>query len=275
MPTIHDVAEFREAVLSHFAQAGRSFPWRETRDPWLILVSEFMLQQTQTERVLPYFLKWSRLWPDAVSLAHAPLEDVIREWSGLGYNRRARFLQNCAKISVEKYSGLLPEDPEELDALPGVGPYTARAVATFAFGRPEIFLETNIRAAVLHFFFPNQQKVADSELLPYLEASLDHSDPRRWYWALMDYGSALKRITVNPSRRSAAYTRQAPFEGSVRQARGAALRSLASHGPAILADLSERTGLEFNRLTPALNALAADGLVCENSGLYFIPPSSS
>ncbi len=274
MNTLHDVADFREAVLSHFAQSGRSFPWRETRDPWLILVSEFMLQQTQTERVVPYFLRWSKLWPDTASLASAPLDEVIREWSGLGYNRRARFLQACAKISVEQYSGLFPEDPEELDALPGVGPYTARAVATFAFGHSEIFLETNIRAAILHFFFPDQQKVADSDLLPYIEASLDHSDPRRWYWALMDYGSALKRITVNPTRRSAVYTRQSRFEGSVRQARGAALRSLASQGPAVLAVLSKRTGLEPDRLFPALSALAADGLVCETTGLYFIPPSS-
>jgi len=233
-----------------------------------------MLQQTQTERVVPYFHKWTKLWPDTASLARAPLEEVIREWSGLGYNRRARFLQACAKISVEKYEGSLPEDPEKLDALPGVGPYTARAVATFAFGSPEVFLETNIRAAVLHFFFPDQLKVADSELIPYLEASLDHSDPRRWYWALMDYGAALKRITVNPSRRSAGYTRQSRFEGSVRQARGVALRSLASQGPAILADLSVRTGLEAERLYPALNALAADGLVHEKSGLYSIPQSS-
>jgi A/G-specific adenine glycosylase len=159
---------------------------------------------------------------------------------------------------------------EALDALPGVGP-TRPGRRTFAFGKREIFIETNIRAVYLHFFFPGETEVPDSRLLPLIGETLDEPDPRRWYWALMDYGAALKRLTVNPNRRSAHYARQAPFEGSLRQARGAVLRSLASDGPCAAAALSLRTGIEEPRLSAALSALAGEGLVAESSGVYLIP----
>ena len=265
------IAEFREAVLNHYREKGRSFPWRETSDPWLILISEVMLQQTQTDRVVPYWLRWRDLWPDPASLAAAPLDAVLREWSGLGYNRRARFLKNAALDLVTRFNGLVPAEPAALETLSGIGPYTARAIACFAFGAAEIFVETNIRAAVLHFFFPGRGLVKDSELLPLLEQSLDRTDPRRWHWALMDYGAALKRLTVNPNRRSAHYVKQSAFPGSLRQARGAALRSLASGGPADLNELVARTGLPQDRLAAALAALYSDSLVVERSGLYSIP----
>ena len=265
------IPEFRSIVLDNYRIAGRSFPWRETDDPWAILVSEVMLQQTQTERVVPYWKRWLSLWPAPKDLAAAGMEEVLREWSGLGYNRRGRYLREAALAIVELHGGRVPEAPAALDALPGIGPYTACAVSTFAFGRPEVFIETNIRSTVLHFFFPDEEKVPDSLILPVLERALDREDPRRWYWALMDYGWALKKLAVNPSRRSAHYARQSPFEGSLRQARGAALRSLASDGPSDLAALLSRTGLESARLAAALQALSRDGMVAEASGLYRIP----
>jgi len=271
--TVDDAAigEFRRAVLDHYRASGRAFPWRNTSDPWAILVSEFMLQQTQTERAAPYWTRWISLWPTPAALSAAPLDEVLREWSGLGYNRRARFLRDAAAAVVERHGGVVPEDPELLDALPGVGPYTARAVAAFAFGRPEVFIETNIRAVFLHFFFPGAEAVTDARLFPLVERALDREDPRRWYWALMDYGAALKRVTVNPSRRSAHYAKQSRFEGSLRQARGAALRALASSGPATLAALSQSTAVEAERLKTALAALAAEGLVAERGKVYAIP----
>lgn len=265
------IADFRSAVLDQYRRTGRVFPWRETADPWAILVSEIMLQQTQTERVVPYWRRWMELWPTPAALAAAPLDQVLREWSGLGYNRRARFLRDAAAVIRDRYEGSVPSDPEALDALPGIGPYTARAVVAFAFCRPEVFIETNIRAVYLHFFFPHEDKVPDSRLLPVIEETLDRGDPRTWYWALMDYGAALKRVTVNPSRRSAHHVRQSRFEGSLRQARGAVLRSLAADGAASLCELAGRTDIADERLSVALSALSKEGLVAETSGVYRIP----
>lgn len=262
------VEEFRAAVLDHYAEAGRRLPWRETRDPWLVLLSEVMLQQTRTDRVVAYWEKWRRLWPDPASLAAASLEDVLRAWSGLGYNRRARALRDAAAAIRDRHGGRVPSSIPDLEALPGIGPYTARAVACFAFGSAEPFIETNIRAAALHFFFPGREGVKDAEILPVLARAVDRSDPRRWHQALMDYGAALKKMAPNPSRRSAHYARQSAFEGSLRQARGAILRSLAADGPAAVADLVLRAGLGADRLEPALASLAAEGFVAEAGGVY-------
>ncbi len=264
------IEDFRAAVLGHYAAEGRSFPWRETDDPWLVLVSEIMLQQTRTDRVIAYWLRWRELWPNPAALAAAPLEEVLREWSGLGYNRRARFLKEAAIAVTERMGGTLSGKVSELETLPGIGPYTARAVACFAFNEPIAFIETNIRAAAIHFFFPDRVEVKDSEILPFLEAALDRSDPRRWNWALMDYGAALKRLTVNPGRRSAHHVRQSPFQGSLRQARGAALRILSTTGPSCLRGLADETGLPEDRLVPALRSLVSDSMVAEAAGVYRI-----
>jgi A/G-specific adenine glycosylase len=264
------VVAFREAVLAHYAAAGRDFPWRRTADPWAVLLSEVMLQQTQTDRVVPYWRAWLEAWPRPADLAAAPLDAVLRAWSGLGYNSRAVRLREAARRIVIGHAGSVPAAVAELDALPGIGPYTARAVACFAFGAPEVFIETNIRAAALHWFFPEEERVADADLFPYLEAALDKNDPRRWNWALMDYGAALKRVTANPSRRSSGYSRQTTFEGSPRQARGAVVKVLAAGIPLSLAELAAGTGLSAARLAPALSSLAKEGIVAESSGRYSI-----
>ncbi len=266
------VAEFRRVVWANYEQAGRDFPWRQSVDPWPILLSEVMLQQTRTERVVPYWTRWAALWPRPADLAAAPLDQVFREWSGLGYNRRARFLAQAAGRIQADHGGRVPEDPAQLEALPGIGPYTARAIACFAYGRPLAFVETNIRAAAIHFFFQDRAKVADAELMPLLQAALDQDRPREWHWALMDYGAALKRITANPGRRSAGYARQSRFEGSPRQARGAALRCLAAEGPRSIAALSAACGLSPDRIAGALRSLVAEGMVCEQAGQWRVAP---
>jgi A/G-specific adenine glycosylase len=265
-----DIAEFRRIIYSHYEEAGRVFPWRQNTDPWGVLVSEFMLQQTQTDRVIPYWERWMRLWPSPQDLAKSSLEAVMREWSGLGYNRRARYIRDCAGAIVKDHEGRVPETPDELRTLPGIGPYTAGAIACFSYNYPAVFIETNIRAAALHFFFQDREGVKDSEVFPVLEAVLDRENPRRWYWALMDYGAALKKLTVNPNRKSAHYARQSPFEGSFRRLRGIVIRTLAFHGPATAEDLARHTGIGQEDVYRAAESLEKDLMVAEKEGVYSI-----
>ncbi|MFP3043064.1 A/G-specific adenine glycosylase [Treponema primitia] len=270
-----DRTEFRNIIYTNFKKAGRVFPWRQDTDPWGVLVSEFMLQQTQTDRVIPYWERWMKLWPKPGDLAKASLEEVLREWSGLGYNRRARYLKECAACITAEYRGKVPDTPEGLLPLPGIGAYTAGAISCFAYNYPAVFIETNIRATVIHFYFQERlkaldNKISDAEIFPILESVLDKRNPRKWYWALMDYGAALKKITPNPNRRSAHYTRQSPFEGSFRQVRGRLIRTLVSEGPASAKELRKRTGIEKTDLYKALEALQKESMVAEEDGVYRI-----
>jgi A/G-specific adenine glycosylase len=264
------IAEFRRIIYSHYEEAGRVFPWRQNAGPWGVLVSDFMLQQTQTERVVPYWERWMRLWPSPGGLAQAPLESVMREWSGLGYNRRARYIRDCAAAIVRDHRGQVPGTPEELQTLPGIGPYTAGAIACFGYNYPAVFIETNIRAATLHFFFRDREGVKDREVFPLMEAALDRENPRKWYWALMDYGAALKKLTVNPNRKSAHYARQSPFEGSFRRLRGMVIKSLAFQGPATAECLARRTGIGQEDVYRAAESLEKDLMVAEEEGVYRI-----
>ena len=264
-----DIEEFKKIVLSNYREAGRKFPWRGTT-PWGVLVSEFMLQQTQTERVIPYWEKWMELWPQPKALADAPMEDALRAWSGLGYNRRCYNLKYSAGIIAQEYGGQVPQTPDILRSLPGVGPYIAGAVACFAYNHPAVFIETNIRSTVIHCFFPGRDNIKDTEIFPILEAALDHNDPRTWYYALMDYGAALKKLTVNPNRRSAHYSRQSPFIGSIRQARGKVIKTLASMGPSSAEELKVVSGLGEEKLYLVLDRLQKESLVAETEGIYRI-----
>ena len=272
LPNGATVAEFQSMILDFYRQEGRSFPWRETCDPYEILVSELMLQQTQTERVVPKYLNWLQEFPTAQALAQAPFPQVLAAWSGLGYNRRAGYLQSACRQVVEEWGGAFPRTAGELETLPGVGPYTARAVATFAFGQPEVFIETNIRSVYLFFFFSDQEKVSDSQLMPLIQATVYHQDPRRWYYALMDYGAQLKKSTANPNRQSRHYSRQSRFEGSLRQARGAIVRSLSRGGntPLSLEEMARLEGLPLERIQAAAERLVAEGMVCRRGDLYCI-----
>jgi A/G-specific adenine glycosylase len=266
-----EIKAFKEAVYANYKKAKRTFPWRTHTGAWGILVSEFMLQQTQTERVVTCWNKWMEKWPSPRLLHKAPIEEALLVWGNLGYNRRCFFLKDCARRITREYDGEVPDRPKDLEELPGIGPYTARAVPCFAYNIPTVFIETNIRAAVLHFFFKDRDKVKDKELLPILEAALDQEDPRTWYWALMDYGAALKKLTPNPNRRSAHYSRQSPFEGSFRQLRGAVVRTLVREGPAGKEELLRRSGIESGEdLYQVLTALEKDQIVAESEGIYRI-----
>ncbi|MDX9956934.1 MAG: helix-turn-helix domain-containing protein [Spirochaetia bacterium] len=259
---------FRTLVWNHFQHNQRSFAWRETRDPWHILVSEVMLQQTQTHRVAPKYDAWFTQFPDLASLAEAPLSAVYEAWKGLGYNNRAMRLRNSARICLELYGGQVPQDEAALLALPGIGRYTARAVRCFSWNHTDAFLETNIRSALIFHFFPDPQLlVKDQALEPVAAAVLDRSDPRTWHYAMMDYGAWLKKVTANPSRRSTAHAKQPAFEGSPRQARGAVLRALAEAGAGTVQELADKAGLAYPRAQAAVAALAAEGLVRYEGGM--------
>jgi A/G-specific adenine glycosylase len=166
------LTSFQETILGHYRKYGRRFQWRETRDPYAILVAEVMLQQTQAERVTPLFKSFLKTFPTVRALARAPLKEVLLGWQGLGYNRRALNLKRAAEMILRDYDGKIPRNIEKLDALPGIGPYTARAVAAFAFGAVSPFIETNIRTVFLHFFFPKRKSVRDEEILELVKRTL-------------------------------------------------------------------------------------------------------
>ena len=159
-------------VLSHYEQYGRDMAWRNTTDPYQILVSEIMLQQTQVERVTAKFPEFIRAFPDFASLATAPLANVLTVWQGLGYNRRAIALQKCAIRVMNEYDGVLPADVDILATFPGIGRATASSIAAFAFNMPVVFIETNIRRVFIHFFFTDTDTVNDAEILPLVEKSI-------------------------------------------------------------------------------------------------------
>jgi A/G-specific adenine glycosylase len=265
-----DIGSFRERILGFYAESGRSFPWRSTRDPWAILVSEFMLQQTQTERVLPKYLAWTEAFPEPSALASAPLPLALSLWSGLGYNRRALALVRSASAIAS--AGRFPDDEASLLELPGVGPYTARAVLAFAFDKPVVLIETNIRSVFLHEFFPGEEGVSDARIAALVEATLPRDDPRTWYYALMDYGVELKRQVGNPNRRSAHYAKQSGFADSNRRIRGELLKALAT-GSRTRGELSAALPFSMERVESALAALKAEGFVAESGGSYRIAES--
>lgn len=267
------VGRFTEAVWSHYHEHGRNdLPWRLTADPYAVLVSEVMLQQTQVSRVVPKFAEFLHAFPTVEALAAAPLEEVLRVWRGLGYNRRALSLRRAAETIVAEHGGVVPRTLEELTALPGIGRATAAQVLAFAFNVGVPFIETNVRSVYLHEFFPGAEDVPDAAILPLVEATMDREHPREWYWALLDYGTHLKASNPNPSRRSRHHIRQGAFEGSNRQLRGRLLAALLAAGRegASEAALGERVDFDAERVDAALRALQSEGFVSLADGRWRI-----
>lgn len=258
------IVAFQEMIWEFYREHGRhDLPWRLDPAPYRVFVSEVMLQQTQVSRVQVKYAKWLRVFPDMSSLAAASVADVTRAWQGLGYNRRGLWLRQAAQMVIADYAGVLPHDPAELVKLPGIGPNTAGSVAAFAYDEPVVFIETNIRRTMIHEFFPSTLKVGDAQLLPLIEATLDHDHPREWYWALMDYGADLAKRVENPNRRSRHYGVQSKFEGSLRQVRGEVLRQLLDRGRRL-----DEFEIADERLGQVLAALAKEGFISENDGTF-------
>ena len=264
------IRTFRSQVYRYFKRKGRILPWRTDYHPYHILVSEIMLQQTQVDRVIDKFTLFIKTFPTLRSLSDAPLDDVLRSWQGLGYNRRAVSLRNAAIMAVRDFNGIIPDNPDELKTLPGIGPATAASIAAFAYNRPTVFLETNIRTVYIHHFFSEKQSVRDEEILPIAEAALDRRNPRKWYSALMDYGTMLKKNYGNLSRRSVTYKKQSPFAGSNRQLRGQILKTLVSGKKYSVDVLSRRLDRDAEAVRLQLAALINDGMIIRSGRTYRI-----
>ncbi|MDO5117275.1 MAG: adenine glycosylase, partial [Eggerthellaceae bacterium] len=180
--------------------------------------------QTQVSRALGRWERFIERFPSVASLANAQTSEVLEEWQGLGYNRRALSLKRACETCLADMGGELPQTANELQKLPGIGPSTAAGVVAFAYNKPAVYLDTNVRAVFIHELFPSKDQVKDRDLIPLVEDTCPKTDPRTWYYALLDYGVVLKSQGVNPSRRSAQYARQSTFQGSHRQKRAEVLK---------------------------------------------------
>ena len=266
-----------EPLRAWFAPRASAYAWRRTRDPYAIWVSEVMLQQTQAVRVEPAFEAFIGRFPTVRDLATAPRAEVVRAWEGLGYNRRAVALSRAARQIAEMHEGTVPSDLSTLHRLPGIGPYTAAAVASIAFGVPVAAVDTNVRRVVARVRFGAEaHQVPASEVGREAEAWLDRDDPGAWNQAVMDLGreicrprprcdvcpfSGACRFRARGVPASTGTPRQAPFEGSTRQVRGAIVRELRARSSRSLSRLARETGFPIERVRAGVDALVADGVL--------------
>ena len=283
-----------EAFINQVVREGtkqyRDFAWRNTRDPYAILLSEIMLQQTQVTRVVSYYDSWLQRFPNIDALAAADMSEVLTAWQGLGYNRRALALKRLAEEVSENRAGILPANYKELQTLPGVGPATAAGVMAFAHNSFAPYLETNVRSVILHELFADRFEVCDKEVMAIVEQSakflnsgafcesnkgrvgahdrngkVSTIDARTWNYALLDYGAWLKKAFPNPSRRSKQHTRQSRFEGSFRQKRARLLREVLAHPQQTAIVLADNCGVKLEEAEKALGTLLKEGFIqCDN-----------
>jgi len=262
------VDTFQAYILDYYRRCGRDFPWRRRISPYRILVSEIMLQQTQTQRVAQKFEPFIQAFPSFTVLARSSFHDVLSYWQGLGYNRRAQGLHKTAQRVVQEFHCHLPTDVETLKTFPSIGPNTAASIATFACNTPTVFFETNIRTVFIYHFFYHHPDVSDEQLRPLVEQTLHRQDPRVWYYALMDYGVWLKQQYGNFNRQSKHYTTQSKFEGSERQIRGMILRMLTQQGALSYEQLCREIPREEQRIRNNLHNLVDEGMVQARRDMY-------
>lgn len=265
------VSHFRKVVWAHYSKQGRhDLPWRGSHDPYGVLVSEIMLQQTQVERVIPFYKTFLKKFPTMQVLTRSPLSEVLKCWQGLGYNRRAKMLHQAAKELVLKYNGEFPKLVSEIEKLPGIGPYTARAIAAFACNQDVAVIETNIRTAVINHFFLQRKKVSDTEIEKILTRVLPKGKAREWYSALMDYGAYLKRSGISHNARSRHYAKQSKFMGSNREVRGAIMRLLTEGSTSRSRIMKLFSTARREQIQEALNALCIERLVRGKNRRYML-----
>lgn len=263
--------DFQKLIWEYYDLHGRhDLPWRITEndgtfDPYKIMVSELMLQQTQVPRVIPKYIEFLQKFPTVQALASSTLGDVLIAWSGLGYNRRAKFLWQAAQKIQNEFGGEFPNTLEQLVTLPGVGKNTAGAILAYAYDRPIVFIETNIRTVFIHHFFNDRTDIADKDIAEKVAATLPKQNAREWYWALMDYGTYIKQTIGNASRKSSSYKRQSAFHGSKRQIRGLIIRELGK-GPKAETVLLELAA--DDRTLTVLQELKAEQMITQRNGQY-------
>ena len=262
-----DIAKFQQTTWKFYKENARDLPWRHTNDPYKIIVSEIMLQQTQVSRVIPKYQEFLKQFPTVHALAGSELASVLKTWGGLGYNRRAKYLHQAAQKIMTDFNGKLPRTVEGLMQLPGVGKNTAGAILAYACNEPVVFIETNIRTVFIHHFFADKSKTSDTELLPLIAQTLDKDNPCQWYWALMDYGTYLKNTVGNVAQRSKHYTKQSAFQGSLRQIRGQVLRLLVDRAYSAKELKAE---IVDARLQTVLQDLQTEKLITHSHGVYHL-----
>ena len=264
------IASFKKKIFNFYSLHQRDLPWRHTRDPFKIFVSEIMLQQTQVERVLYKYKLFLERFPDIKTLAQASLADVLKIWQGLGYNRRAKYLLDTARIIYHSHSEW-PKSQAGLMSLPGIGQSTAGAILAFAYKQPVVFIETNIRRVFIHEFFKHQKFITDTDILDLIRQTLPDDRIDIWYWALMDYGTKLKEQKSNPNQRSSTYRRQSSFNNSKRFVRGKIISYLNIHQKGTVEDFFELLNrVAQKNLLVALKNLEKENLIIKKSKYYFI-----
>ena len=270
IPDAHVLAAFRQRVLTWFATNRRDLPWRRTTDPYAVLVSEMMLQQTQVARVVPRYEEWLGAFPTLEALAVASLADALTRWQGLGYNNRARRLRDCAVRAVETTppgkDAALPRGLDGLLGLPGIGPYTARAVLIFAHNDDLAAVDANVRRVLTHELgLPADLPARDVQAVA--DVVLPRGRSRDWHNALMDYGALV--LTARATG-IAPRTRQSAFQGSRRQQRARLLRILLRRGPQTITQLADALSLEPLATRELVGLLGDDGLVTSQDGLVVV-----
>jgi len=259
--------KFQGILWKYHKTHRRNLPWRKTKNPYHILVSEIMLQQTQVERVIPKYEEFIKKFPNIETLAKAPLKEVLGIWKGLGYNRRALNLKRSAEIITSNFAGKIPKSLEELKTLPGIGSYTAGAVLTFAYNQPEVFIETNIRTVYTYFFFSTKKSVDDKEILGIVKKTIDLKKPREWYYALMDYGSMLKKKGIRINSQSLHYSKQSAFKGSNREVRSKILQYILKNDSVLPETLLNALKIKSELITKNLIALEKEKFIKIYKGL--------
>jgi A/G-specific adenine glycosylase len=260
--------QFSTLLISFYQHYRRELPWRTTTDPYHILVSEMMLQQTQVDRVIPKYISFISLFPDFSTLDAASPKDILSAWQGLGYNRRARALHYIAHRVIATHCGTLPCSIEELTKFPGIGKATASAILVYAYNMPLVFIETNIRRLFIHFFFQDSHGVADDCIESLVAATIWKENPRDWYNSLMDYGSLLKNRIPNPNVRSSIYRKPSPFQGSNRQLRGHILKKLLNGAEMTEQALAKELKVDPIRLAQILTAMHHEGLITSHASKW-------
>lgn len=260
------IKKIQNEILAYYKTNKRKMAWRDISNPYKIFVSEMMLQQTQVERVKIKYAEFIKKFPTQQSVAEAEKNEILKTWQGLGYNRRALFIKRACEEIIAKHKGKFPKDFITLQTLSGIGPSTAGAICAFAYNQPVIFIETNVRAVILYFFYKNKEQVSDKEILATLEKlTPTNVDPRDWYYALYDYGTHLKKTLGKKKtalhKQSKHYSKQSKFKGSFRQKRAGVLRLKLKDEHITDSEIIKSLGLTPQELEDVYESLDKDGLI--------------
>lgn len=261
-----DIEKFQQTVFHFYQEHKRNLPWRKTADPYNILVSEFMLQQTQVSRVIKYYNKWIKKWPTIQKLAAEKYKNVLRAWVGLGYNRRAMYLHNTANIIVDEFNGDVLSAVKHYERLPGIGLYTSKAIRIFADNEDIATVDTNIRRIFINEFNLDES-ISEKALFKIAQQSLPKGKSREWHNALMDYGALYltsRKTGIKPK------TTQSSFQGSDRQIRGQIIRKLLQENQSKY-QLEQQLNIDSSRITPILDKMLKEKTISKTKNQYHVP----